>query len=78
MSKIPAKNDKLKLGEKLLTGTEKVDNYRISAINETVSGFNQLEDSGIKVFCDNMKLIDKIYNEPYEIRFDDKYLYLNA
>ena len=36
----------------------------------------QHKESGIKDFADNIKTIDKLYNQPVELVFDDKNVYL--
>ncbi len=55
-----------KLKGDLITLTDIISDYH----------FSIMEDSGIKLFADKICLINKMYNEPIKIIFDDKNVYL--
>ena len=41
-----------------------------------MTGIFSVEDSGIKLFTDKISLINKMYNEPIRLIFDEKNIYL--
>ena len=41
-----------------------------------MNDFVNSKDSEIKVFIDNINIIDKVYNQPLELYYDNENLYL--
>lgn len=78
IAKIPDKNNKIKIDDKLISGSDKLGKFNYESIEKTVGSFSELEDSGVEMFADKIRLIDKIYNEPLKIMFDNKNIYLSA
>lgn len=78
IAKIPDKNNKIKLDDKLISGTEKLDEFHDKSIAKTMESFTSVEDSGIKLFTDKILFLNKLYNEPVELMFDDKNIYLSS
>ena len=76
IAKIPDKDNKIKIDDKLLSGSNKIDKYNEDSIAKTITSFTSVEDSGIKLFTDKISLINKMYNEPIRLIFDEKNIYL--
>ena len=76
ISKIPDKDNEIKIDDKLISGSSKLNTIKAEAINRTMVSFSSVEDSGIQMFCDKISLIDKMYNEPLRITFDDEKIYI--
>lgn len=78
IAKIPDKENKIKIDDKLISGSEKLDDFQKKSIDKTVESFTSVEDGGIKLFTDKILFLNKLYNEPVEIMFDEKNIYLSA
>ena len=76
IAKIPDKDNKIKIDDKLISGSGKLDRINTDAIKKTVDSFTTVEDSGIQMFSDKIQLINRMYNEPLRIMFDGENMYL--
>lgn len=76
IAKIPDKDNKIKIDDKLISGSDKIDKYNKDAIAKTITSFTSVEDSGIKMFTEKISLIDRMYNKPIRLVFDSEKLYL--
>lgn len=76
IAKIPDKDNKIKIDDKLIFGSDKVEKYNKDSIAKTISSFTNVEDSGIKMFTEKISLIDRMYNKPIRLLFDSENLYL--
>lgn len=70
------KLSKTMLDEVLIGSSEKIESLESKRIEKATNMFIQHKDSGIKDFADNIKTIDKLYNQPMELVFDNKNIYL--
>ena len=64
------------LDEVLIGSSEKIEKLESKRIENAANMLIQHKESGIKDFADNIKTIDKLYNQPMELIFDDKNIYL--
>ena len=78
IARIPDKENKIKIDDKLISESGKLDKFNAEAIARTVSSFTAVEDSGIQMFSDKIVLINRIHNEPLRIMFDGENIYLPA
>ena len=76
IAKIPDKDNKIKIDDKLISGSERLDKFHADAIKKTVDSFTAIEDSGIKMFSEKIQLINHMHNETLHIMFDSENLYL--
>jgi len=76
IAKIPDKDNKIKIDDKLISGSGKLDKINTEAIKKTVDSFTAVEDSGIQMFSDKIQLINRMYNEPLCLMFDGENMYL--
>lgn len=76
IARIPDKDNKIKIDDKLISGSEKLDKFNANAIKKTVDSFTTVEDSGIQMFSEKIQLINRMHNEPLRIMFDGETLYL--
>lgn len=76
IAKLPDKNNKIKLDEKLLSGGEKLDGINAKAVEDTKTSFKELCDDGINTFIDKIALINKLNNEQVKLYFDAEKIYL--
>ena len=76
IAKIPDKDNKIKIDDKLISGSERLDKFNADAIKKTVDSFTAVEDSGIKMFSEKIQLINHMHNETLHIMFDSENLYL--
>lgn len=70
------KLNKTMLDEVLIGSSEKIEKLESKRIESAANMLIQHKESGIKDFADNIKTIDKLYNQPVELVFDDKNVYL--
>ncbi|MBQ6052892.1 MAG: hypothetical protein IJL30_06365 [Clostridia bacterium] len=78
IAKIPDKNNKIKIDDKLLSGTDKLDGINEKSLNDTKDAFLIVQDSGINLFVDRISLVNKIYNEPLKLYVGAENLYLST
>ena len=78
ISRIPDKNNKIKLGDKLLAGSDKLDGINEKSLNETRDSFSSVQDSGIALFVDRIALVEKLYNERLQLYVGADRLYLTS
>lgn len=76
LSKIPELEDMIKLDDKLVTGSEKVEEYNNKSIDKAIAQFDFVDDCGINVFADKIRLFDKIHNTQLHIVFSNDRIYL--
>ncbi|MCR4683084.1 MAG: hypothetical protein K5647_07075 [Clostridiales bacterium] len=77
LAKLPDKNNKHKLGSKLLSGSDKLDEFKEKSVNETTDAFSTVRDNGIKMFEDRISLINRLHNEPLKLYVGTDNLYLS-
>lgn len=77
ISKIPDKNNKINIDNKLIKGSEKLDKFQAKSITDTTSEFVKLKDSGISIFTEKIDLLNMIYNNSIKIAVDENNLYLS-
>ena len=76
LSKIPELEDMIKLDDKLVTGSDKVEEYNKKSIDKAIAQFDFVDDCGINVFADKIRLFDKIHNTQLHIVFSNDRIYL--
>ncbi len=76
ISKIPDKDNRIKIDDKLLSSSTKLENINSQSIEKTLKSFTSVEDSGIELFIEKIGFINKTYNEPIRIVFDNQNLHL--
>ena len=76
IARIPDKDNKIRIDDKLISGSGKLDKYNAEAIERTVSSFTAVEDSGIQLFSNKILLINRMHNEQLRIMFDGDNIYL--
>lgn len=67
--------DMLDIDDALKTGSEKLDRIIDKKKANELSRLENKQAVYIRPFLDNLALVDKIYNEPVQIMFDDNFLY---
>ena len=77
IAKIPDKNNKIKVDDKLISGSDKLKEKNEKTIADTKDVFLSAQDNGIKLFEDKINMINRIYNEPLKLYFDEEKLYFN-
>ena len=78
IAKIPNKNGKIKLGEKLIAGSNKLDDINAQALAKTIENFSSIQDNEIMLFEDRIALVEKMYNEPLKLYVGADTLYLDC
>lgn len=78
IGKIPDKDNKIKIDDKLIEGSSKLDSINQKAVEDTVDAFASVQDHGIKLFGDKIGLINKMYNEPLKLYVGAENLYLST
>lgn len=78
IGKIPDKDNKLKIDDKLISGSDRLGKFNDESIEKTVGLFSSVEDSGIKMFVEKIELLNRMYNKPIRLMFDQENLYLMA
>ena len=77
ISKIPDKQNKIRLDEKLISGGEKLQVTGEKSIDDAIAQFETVCDSDIVVFIDKLDLMKKLYNEPVKLLFDEDNIYIS-
>lgn len=78
IGKIPDKDNKLKVDDKLISGSDRLGKFNEESIGKTVDSFSSVEDSGIKMFAEKIELLNKMHNKPLRLVFDRENIYLSA
>ena len=78
IGKIPDKNNKIKIDDKLIEGSTKLDSLNLKALEEAKDAFISVQDDGIKLFGEKIGLINKMYNEPLKICVGADNIYLST
>lgn len=78
IGKIPDKDNKLKVDDKLILGSDRLGKFNEESIGKTVDSFSSVEDSGIKMFVEKIELLNKMHNKPLRLVFDRENIYLSA
>ena len=68
-------NSVLDIDDALKIGSEKLDRIIDKKKANELSRLENKQAVYIRPFLDNLALVDKIYNEPVQIMFDDDFLY---
>ena len=76
IAKIPDRDNKIKVDDKLISGSKKIDKFQNESVTKTVEAFNNVENSGIDIFIDKISLINQMYNHPMKVLFDKENIYL--
>lgn len=76
LSKIPELEDMIKLDDKLTSTSDKVEEYNRKSIDKAMAQFDFVDDCGINVFADKIRLFDKIHNNELHIVFSNDRIYL--
>ena len=78
ISRIPDKDNKIRIDDKLISGSEKLGEIQTKSITDTATAFEIVKDSGITMFVDKIALINSMHNEPMRISIDADNLYLSS
>ncbi len=76
IAKIPDKDNKVKIDDKILAGSEKLKKYNENALDKTLESFSSVEDNGITLFLNKISLINQLHNNSMSILFDSENIYL--
>ena len=76
IGKIKDEKNKIKVDDKLLTLSDKLNKFGNESAEKTKGSFASDEDSGIKLFSDRIALVGRLHNEPIEIATDGEMVYL--
>lgn len=76
LGKIPDKDNKMKIDDKLISGSDKVDEFNRKSIEKAMDDFTAVEDSGIVLFADKIRQFDVMHNKQLRILFDGENIYL--
>lgn len=76
IAKIPDKNNKIKLDDKLISGGDKLDEINEKTMGEIKESFSSLQDNGIQMFCDKVDLVNRLSNEKVKVYIGADNLYL--
>lgn len=76
IAKIPDKENKIKVDDKLISGSEKLEKIRSKSVYDTTSAFSVVKDSGISMFIEKIDLLNAMHNKPMRIAVDENNLYL--
>ena len=68
--------EKTQLDESLNKAGNDLWNTKSKNINRRMKGLVKTQSSQVKPFVENLSMIDTLYNKPFELIFDEKYLYL--
>ena len=68
--------EKTQLDESLNKAGNDLWNTKSKNINRRMKGLVKAQNSQVKPFVENLTMIDSLYNKPFELVFDEKYLYL--
>lgn len=77
VSKISLFN-KIQLSEKMIETGEKIDKFKKDRYDNAITSLAEKQNSNVKPFIDQISLINTMYNEPLQICFDRKNLYISA
>lgn len=78
IAKIPDKDNKIKIDDGLISGSDKLSEINAKAIADTKDTFLSVQDNGIQMFGEKIGLINKMYNEPVELYIDTENIYLTS
>lgn len=76
IAKIPDKANKIKVDDKLMSGSKKLEKIQSKSISDTTSAFSVVKDSGISMFIEKIDLLNAMHNKPMRIAVDENNLYL--
>lgn len=79
MGELAAKSpamDLLEVDEVLKDGSVKLNKINTTKIEKELKGLNKKQAVYIRPFIDNLAIVEKAYNEPVQVMFDDEYVYL--
>lgn len=76
IGKIPDKDNKIRIDDKLIEGSSKLDSINQKAVEDTMDAFTSVQDHGIQLFGEKIGLINKMYNEPLKLYVGADNLYL--
>lgn len=76
IGKIPDKDNKIKIDDKLISGSEKVSAFSKKSFEKAMEDFIVVEDSEIAFFAEKIKQFDIMHNKQFRILFDDEKIYL--
>lgn len=75
VAKVPVIN-KSQIDETLLETSERLGKFSKKNSEQTMDQFKENQKSGVFIFIENIKTIDKLYNQPTEFLFDRQHLYI--
>ena len=78
IGKIPDKNNRIRIDDKLIEGGNKLDSINLKAVEDTKDAFSSVQDHGIQLFGEKIGLINKMYNEPLKLYVGAENLYLST
>src|SRR5690606_20729029 len=76
VAKVPLVS-KSKLDETLIGSSDWLDKFNSRKTEQTMNQFLDHQNSSVHAFIENINLINKIYNKPLELLFDNNNLYLS-
>ena len=78
IGKIPDKDNKIKIDDKLIEGSGKLDSISQRAVEDTMDAFASVQDHGIQLFVVKIGLINRMFNEPLRLYVGAENLYLST
>ena len=76
-SKIPVIN-RSKINETLLDAGDKIGKFGERRIEESMKRFDEAANSNVRIFIENIIIMNKLYNSPYELVFDKENVYIGV
>ena len=77
LAKIPVLN-RSQIDETLIESGSKLGRYKSKRTEQTLEQLLNMQDSYVQPFIDNVKTVNRLYNEPIELLFDQENLYLST
>lgn len=74
-SKIPVIN-RSNINETLLGAGDKIGKFGEKRIEESMKRFDEATNGNVRIFIENIIIMNKLYNSPYELMFDKENVYI--
>ena len=75
ISKVPVAS-KSEIDEVLIETSEKLEKFESNKMNKTFKNFSEARSSQVRLFIDNINIVNRLYNEPLEFLIDKEYIYI--
>ena len=77
IAKIPVIGNS-QIDEKLIKTSEKLKDFGAKRTTQTMKQFIEKQSAYIRPFIDNINAVNRLYNQPLELLFDNENLYINT